>query len=406
MRKYTIKFIDLIQWIALIGVVLGKYIEILFILIAAILIINKNKKIFKDKILLLLTIVFTTSLFLITINGYSYNKFIQQFLPMSICLLCYSQFFLYIKQDLLSFFNKYINLMYLLCLLGLLQFLICLVAQIDIFPFTLDGYIQNAPSGRIMRIHSILAEAGNFGSCLVPVIAYILFDKNYFKENKNKSYIIIITYLLTLATISYVMLGILLFVKIYTKLKYTKYVLVGLIILLIPYSLSTMSSRLDGAEVTNKDFFLTIQKKITQTILIYDVSSPTDFEMLNASSYALLTNFWVAKEAPSRLIGTGLGTHEENYIREYPPNDFFQYGLNSQDAYSLFIRLFSEFGVIGIIIYFIFIKKNFNSGNIINKCVLFLLIALLIRGGNYFLYGTIMFHFIYCYTSRKIINDK
>ncbi|MFV0418664.1 MAG: hypothetical protein ACK5KT_08050 [Dysgonomonas sp.] len=409
--KYKISFIDLVQWLVLVGLILGRYAEVLAVVVTTFIILINQKYAYRfTKLILLLTALLIYSSFLIFFNNYGYSKFFQQYIVISICALCYFQFFQFSKDNLLSLFEKYIQLMYLVCLLGLLQFIICLFFQVDIFPFqflyTLDGGIFPLPEGRIMRIRSILMEAGNLGTCLVPVIAYILFDKNYFKENKRKAVIIITTYLLTLATISYVMLAILLFVKIYTKLKYIKYILSVLIIICIPYIISSMNSRLDESEITNSDFFSVMQQKIVQTLSIWDTSSPSDFELLNASSYAIATNLWVAMNSPGRVLGTGLGTHQENYTQAYPPNNYYLYGLNSDDAYSLLIRIFSEFGIFGIILYFFFLKRNFNSSNIVNYSIFFLLIAMLIRGGNYIFYGTVMFHYLYYYTSKKQYSRK
>lgn len=397
-----------IQWILLIGIVLGRYTELLCVLIVAYIILKIQKYQFKlSKIHVGLIIIFFLSFFLILSNGYKYDKFFQQAILLAIYIICYYQFFFFAKQQIPSLFNKYIQLMYVLCILGLIQFTVCLLFQIDIFPFTLDGYVEPKPQ-RIMRIHSILAEAGNLGTCLVPVIAYVLLEKDYFKENKKKTITIVITYLLTFATISYVLLAIILLVKVYIKLRNAKYVLIGLMIFIIPYFIGIMTSNTEDATIENTDFLGMIQKKIVQSLTFQnDITEPNDFESLNASSYALLTNLWVSINAPSRLIGTGLGTHQENYYNTYSSSDYYLYGLNSQDAYSLLIRMFSEFGIIGLFIYFTFILRHFNPKNIINICVLFLLISVLIRGGNYVIYGTIMFHFMYYYTSKHFYkSDK
>ena len=89
------------------------------------------------------------------------------------------------------------------------------------------------------------------------------------------------------------------------------------------------------------------------------------------SSYATMVNVWVALNAPNRIMGTGLGTHELNYYREYK-SDYIFYGLNAQDGYSLLNRLYSEFGVLGLILCLWVIYRNYNLNNIINISVFFL----------------------------------
>ena len=96
---------------------------------------------------------------------------------------------------------------------------------------------------------------------------------------------------------------------------------------------------------------------------------------------------------------------EQNYYSTYKSN-FSGYGQNAQDGYSLVIRIFSEFGIIGVFFLFLFIIRNLNITNPINISVLFLIGQLLIRGGHYTLYGTIFFFFLYYYTSkRKVIQN-
>ena len=84
-----------------------------------------------------------------------------------------------------------------------------------------------------------------------------------------------------------------------------------------------------------------------------------NIETLNASSYAFLANMYVAKSAPSRLLGTGLGTHPINYAKIYPKvvHDI-DIWTKFNDAYSLSIRIFSELGIIGLLYLFIFIYKT------------------------------------------------
>lgn len=293
--------------------------------------------------------------------------------------------------------------MYIICVLGLIQFIVCFFTMIDIFPFSLDGYTQRLPGGRIMRIHSILNEAGNLGTCLTPIIAYILFDKKFFKANKGKSIIIIITHLLTFATVSYVLLALLLFVKMYMKVRSLKYILIAATITIIPFFINSLNASVDSIEKDshNSGFFSMMRQKIIETSIFFELKDPQAFEALNASSYATLTNLWVAANAPCRLTGTGLGTHQENYRELYSNEKYPFYGLNSEDGYSLFVRILSEFGILGIILYYIFVIKNFNFKNIVNFSIFFLLIALWIRGGHYTFYGTVFFHLIYYYTSKK-----
>jgi hypothetical protein len=126
-----------------------------------------------------------------------------------------------------------------------------------------------------------------------------------------------------------------------------------------------------------------------------------DKQSMNESTSAFLANAKVAIEAPSRLFGTGLGSHQYSYI------DYWGvFGLNCEDAYSTLVRLYSEFGVIGLIAIFMFLKKNYDTKNEVNNSILLGLIYYLLRGGQYVLIGFILFIFWYYYSSKKIIVKK
>ena len=146
-----------------------------------------------------------------------------------------------------------------------------------------------------------------------------------------------------------------------------------------------------------------IQEKITQTLSMVEYAEPEDFEHLNTSSYVILTNYWIAFNAPCRILGTGLGTHAQNYERMYK-SDFGGYGLNKDDAYSMFARLYSEFGVLGLCLYAFFLIRYYNKDNIISLCLIVFFISYLIKGGHYMLYGTAFFHIVYYFISPYKIN--
>ena len=143
--------------------------------------------------------------------------------------------------------------------------------------------------------------------------------------------------------------------------------------------------------------------KTSESINAFSDFEPEYFEVLNFSTYALLTNLWVANEAPCRLTGTGLGTHEINYEMGYQ-SDFVFYGLNKTDAYSLFTRLYSEFGIIGVFLVVYLLLKYRNIDNPINVAILVVFIAYFIRGGYYFIYGVVFYAYLFYYTSSITVN--
>jgi hypothetical protein len=86
------------------------------------------------------------------------------------------------------------------------------------------------------------------------------------------------------------------------------------------------------------------------------------------------------------------------------------------DANSLFIRLMSETGILGLSLFFLFmfrfllLKKGYEYPELrdyllINQGIFILFIVRLIRTGNYFGNGFFLFFFIY-YLSYKIVSKR
>jgi hypothetical protein len=256
-----------------------------------------------------------------------------------------------------------------------------------------------------MRVHSFFGEPGELAAFQIPVMIYIIFNSRFYVNNKIKSIIFFVTYLVTFTATAYFILAIILLTKLYRRLKYFT---IALIIVFAALLLST-SLTFDASSNDNlSDFNLLIsgiQQKITESTNFSIKSDVEDFEKLNYSSYALLSNLYVAFNAPSRVFGTGLGTHQESYVRVYQ-SSFTGYGLNKDDGYSLINRIFSEFGYVGIIVMIIVLYKNFNSKNVINLSSFFFLLTNMLRGGNYIFLGYIFFIFLYYYSSKDIVEEN
>jgi hypothetical protein len=75
--------------------------------------------------------------------------------------------------------------MFVISCLGLLQFIIFFIFHFDILFFSLEGIKPSYLEGQFIRVSSIMREPGYLGSSLSPVIAFIIFDKNYFFKKIN-----------------------------------------------------------------------------------------------------------------------------------------------------------------------------------------------------------------------------
>lgn len=391
-----------IIFIILISIVLGIFTEFISTLcIMVILLFNKKVlPVLTYKTLIIIAIVFLWSIISITINNYELSKFFQQFILLVTVALSYSYILSILKNQYHILFAKYINIMFVISCLGLLQFIIFFIFHFDILFFSLEGIKPSYSEGQFIKVSSIMREPGYLGSSLSPVIAFIIFDKNYFFKNKLKSILIFITFLLTFASISYTILALILFTKFILRLRKNARIIILIIFGTIAsiFSYFNFVKEYDGA--VEDGFFSAIFVKLSETINADNAKFADSYEEMNASTYALLVNKWVATNAPSRMFGTGLGTHEQSYKKLYSNNAYELYGLNSEDGYSLYNRIFSEFGYLGLVLLFIFLLKYLNTKNIINLSVLFFIIAGIIRGGHYTMYGTVMFFYLYYLTSK------
>lgn len=81
------------------------------------------------------------------------------------------------------------------------------------------------------------------------------------------------------------------------------------------------------------------------------------------------------------ILGTGLYSHEIYYYDYiYILYRDIQWFMNSQDAASLFIRIFSEFGIFGLIIFLGFLIKIFVKSLKYNIDICFFAVLLLVEG--------------------------
>ena len=94
---------------------------------------------------------------------------------------------------------------------------------------------------------------------------------------------------------------------------------------------------------------LILSDSISQINKIDDMESPK-----NLTIYSLFINLNAAKTSlySGRILGSGFGTHSQ-IIKETVPKKFknayyYQNQIFNTNGYSLFIRIISEFGLVGI----------------------------------------------------------
>lgn len=223
------------------------------------------------------------------------------------------------------------------------------------------------------RLRSVFAEPAHYATAMMPATACALATA---RKAPVRAAILGGAMVLTVSLSGYIGLGLsLAFVvgrKWWTRLLL---ILFGGLLLFVAYAASP-----------------DIQMRIDDTAR---VATTADFAGANLSTYALLSNLWVAWSAFAEqpLVGGGLGSHRfshEKFIGRLTGLEALEDYLdqNKQDANSLFARTLSEQGLIGIALLFAFIWKFRIAANpanqAISSAILVSFILKLVRDGHYF----------------------
>jgi hypothetical protein len=135
---------------------------------------------------------------------------------------------------------------------------------------------------------------------------------------------------------------------------------------------------------------------------IIDYSQKDSLQQANATTFSIFSNLkaMLFSLQNNPLFGSGLGNHENVYVEYFQNSTNYgnlrRYGLNMQGGHSLFIRILSETGLVGILcVLFFFYKFRITKKNsiyyIISLASLIYFIARIFKLGGYFDYGIYFF---------------
>jgi hypothetical protein len=311
----------------------------------------------------------------------------------------------YFRLDFDRIFRFYLRGAVIVAWIGLIQFLSAIVGFKPGYDYSwlLNkwGFIQG---GFGSRINSIFSEASQCAIMLAPATFVALLNlfpgtQRYNALSRMNGLLILVVTILTSSSTGYIGLFFSLFLII---LNYGRiiYFFVGTF-LIISGSIVLYNTVPDFKTRVDTSMALWIDNQLT-------------IENVNSSSFVLYNNFHVASEnfKTNFLTGTGLGSHGVAF-KKYSLTqsaDIIDIDFNSTDGNSLFVRLISETGLIGIIFIFVFIFRHFTRRNdfepenpawIISNAVLVLILLYLVRQGNYFLNGLPLFFWMYYYISKQ-----
>lgn len=346
-----------------------------------------------------LILPFFVGLINVLLGNYQLFDFIKVLGGLTATILFFYHFINYSNFKINILFHLYIKFCFYISLIGFIQLISFRIGFFWGYDFSWLfnkwGVIKGGIIG--IRINSILAEPSQLAIVISPAI-YVairnLIKKESFILNKYQSILILIVLIFTTSTVGY--FGFLLSLILVIEGFKLRYLAIGFLISLFLYQITynniyEFKSRVDSA------FGLWIDN---------------DFSILNTnnSSFVLYNNLHIAKEnlIENPVFGTGIGSHEAAFKKHSLTGKVIQYdfAFNKKDGNSLFIRLCTETGLVGVVFIIIFILKGFvykpnNETQIINLIIsqsIFVLIILsFIRQGNYMLNGLPFLFLLYYY---------
>ena len=315
--------------------------------------------------------VLVLNIIAVSFMNHSYLLLLKQFIPIVVVYTASYAFFK--KVDLVKIFEIYVKISIIVCCLGLLQFIL------QICGFS----IYVAATG---RINSIIPEPSHLAIVIIPAFCYMYSREGIFNI---KTLIVLATIIGTFSATAYLTLFIFFAIKNFNPCTFKFYV-----ILIFLGGLSVLSYLISD-EV----------KYRIDDVVAYSKSG--SLEKANATTFSAFSNLKVAAFSLNNnpFLGSGLGNHEEAYLEYFEGANsgiLRRYGLNMQSGHSLFIRVLSETGVVGmVLVLFFFYKFRITGENniysIISLASLMYFIGRIFKLGGYFDYGIYFFALSYLF---------
>ena len=250
------------------------------------------------------------------------------------------------------------------------------------------------------RLQSIFKEPAHYVVVILPACYFFLRNKLFLKF-----FILFISIILSESSLGYIGCG-LMFIFPFFNLKRIKYLLIAVPLVMTAFF------------YTYKNFE-SFQMRVDDSVDNLTVLKNGKFDdATNLSSYVILSNMYIAKQnIIEHPFGSGIGSHHYMFTTRYhktmrPPSyirELDQTFDNSFDANSLFTRISSELGIIGIICVIFFIVRSFylsfsNSDYILQGILIYFLLKLL-RDGTYFPPELFFFFWMFYFSIKKLKNE-
>lgn len=265
-----------------------------------------------------------SSLFSIFLLDLEYGNFLKQIIP--IIILFTVNFVVIENGDHRNIFRLYVKFAYFSAVFGIIQVMLSFVGI---------NILIKIPG----RLDSISYEPSHYASILMPALIFTFF---HMKEYKKYFTVMMLALVLTFNLTGWLVF---LLVISFAYINPIYYLFsLPVVYYLVFYVFPNF----------NENF----NKRIVDTLAVFrgNISILSNSVNANGTTISLYSNLMVAEEniKDNFLTGAGLGGHEETYFRFYKNSIFslnYYYGLNAKSAHSLTIRVLSEFGLLGFILY-------------------------------------------------------
>lgn len=362
-------------------------------------------------------ILFSASL----LAGFFYDtlKFsmMKQFIGITYSAIAYYCLFSYVNFDLKRLFKIYLICAVFVAALGCIEQAMHMAGMHQYFSVT------KRVSLGFYRVYSIMGEPYFLAVALIPALHYYL--NRILGTKASRSWkdlipagIVLACYYFTFSSAGVIGLGLMLIILMY---NHNVINLGSGRVVFLPIFILLFISFYDNIMGSFKEFQVRIEDTV-KAFLEPGKLTQDEVDDLNSSTFALYSNFTIAQKnfETNPIIGTGLGSHQIAYDKFF--GDLFgekfliMYGkFNAKDANSMFIRLMSETGILGLamVIGFALLHFNFRRGidnkekfmyTLMNQAVFIVIIVRLARTGNYIGQGFFFFVFLYYYS--KILANR
>jgi hypothetical protein len=336
----------------------------------------------------------------ILVGNNTWAGFLKIFIGVMLSASFYQYVIFYFKFDVPRIFTLYMKGAYIVSIIGVIQVVSYAIGFGPGYKYNwlLNkwGVVANASGG--IRMNSIFSEASQCAIVIAPAafvgIYNIIFRKNSFLNTQKCLVIILATLLTTSSTgfIGFFFSGILIIMN---HARISNFIVASAIFI-----------GLGSGLYANVPEF---KKRVDSTLDIW-VDEKFTVDNVNTSSFVLYNNFHIAflnfKSNP--IAGSGLGSHAvafEKYSLTKQAN-ILDIEFNKTDANSMFFRLMSETGLLGMGFILFFIYKFYVRRSkihpesqhwVIGSALLVIIFLYLFRQGNYFINGFPLFMWLYYY---------